>query len=129
MNKRESKHRGDTMKRLIALSVAVVFCVTLFSPTITASQWDPKRPHLPLDQNSLTMGSGDDTPWADEQSSICSNGHDVWFFCSGMWLSSSSIFFFGLIMVPAFEAGGDDTGNNETDDTGTTLEDGGPSSR
>jgi len=58
MNKRESKQRGDTMKRLIVLLVAAVFCVTLFSPTVFAHKYDVE--HSPYIQDIGDGGGWDD---------------------------------------------------------------------
>ncbi|MCD6248894.1 MAG: hypothetical protein J7J98_01010 [candidate division Zixibacteria bacterium] len=114
------------MKRLIALLLTVVFCVTLF-PTVTAFARDPRLD--PVSPDQLT-DRNEDTPWADQKSPTCPNQYPIWLFISGLTsLSSSPLFFISWITIPIADVGGDDIGNNEANNTGTTLEVGGTSSR
>jgi len=115
----KSKHGGDIMKRLIALLLVVVFFVTLF-PTATAFARDPRldlvRPDEVTDRN-------EDSPWADQKSTTSPNQYPIWPFISGLTsLSSSPLFVISLIVIPIADVGGDDIGNNEANNTGTTLD-------
>ena len=98
MNRRESRLGGDTMKRLIALLVAVVFCVTLFSPTITADIHDSKNPPPPIDRNELSTGSGDDGGWDDPVYSP-PPGHEIPMIFLTFWFPQHfGTTFFGFII-------------------------------
>jgi hypothetical protein len=55
------KKRGANMKRLIALLVATVFCVSLFCPPLAALDRDPTKP-VPWMSNSKNP-EGDEGGW------------------------------------------------------------------
>ena len=50
------------MRKAITLLLLGAFCITLFSPPIAATQWDPKHPP-PYLQVSPDRPDGDDTGW------------------------------------------------------------------
>jgi hypothetical protein len=60
------KQRGEYMKRLIAVLVAMVFCVSLFCPPLAARDHDPTRP-LPW-MDPTVVPDGDDGGWQDADS-------------------------------------------------------------
>ncbi len=64
MSERKSKYGGDAMKRLIALLLAVVFCVTLF-PTAAAYARDPR---LDLVSPDEVTDPDEEHPWNVEKS-------------------------------------------------------------
>ncbi len=113
------------MKRLIALLLAVVFCVTLF-PTATAFAHDPRFDLVSPDE--LT-DPDEDTPWVDQKSPTDQSTYPVWLLGSGSTLYLTAYVVIGVIVAPVVDVSGDDIGNNETKNTGTTLEVGGTSSR
>lgn len=113
------------MKRLIAFLLAVVFCVTLF-PTVTAFARDPRFD--PVTPDEIT-DPDEDTPWVDQKSSTRTSSYPIWWLGGGSYLHLTTYIVLDLIWVPTVDSGGDDTGDNETSNTGTTLEVGGTSSR
>ena len=78
------------MKRLIAFLLAVVFCVTLFSPTITATDWDISEGPRPdyTNANELISDMGDDGGWHENDSTGPDSfmGDLPWWFMLNPWL-------------------------------------------
>jgi hypothetical protein len=66
------KQRGEYMKRLIAVLVAMVFCVSLFCPPLAARDHDPTRP-LPW-MDPTTVPDGDEGGWQEADSE---GGNDI----------------------------------------------------
>ena len=112
------------MKRLFTLLMVVAFAISVFAASASGLGYDP------LGRNDVRcLLPTDDSSWIDEKSSDLPDRYYIWSFLSGSYFYFTTFFVIGLITVPDADMGGDGTGNNETDDAGTTLEDRGPSSR
>ena len=59
------------MKRLIAVTVAVIMSLTLISPSMQAAEWDTSKPPVSVIRQIVPeRPSGDDHPWIDQYKSL-----------------------------------------------------------